>query len=169
MTILTDFRAEAEKYARQNITTAIDNLEPDVPSTINPGEEFTFDLVATNAGDPDGIAVTNVCYHLFAEGEIELIVPPETVAIARSGRPETSSQLTPGSLVTEMFLFGITEDPKALGIGDGDAIRSVKGKSTGIGPGVGELSLKVHCDPDFDELLPDNRQSKLASTTVNVV
>lgn len=170
MSILTDFRTAAEKYAKDNITPGFDDLEPDVPGTINPGEEFTFTVVATNASDPDGIAVTNVSYHLNAEGaDIQLIVPPETVAIARSGRSETSSQLTPGSLVTEMFLFGITDDAKALGIGDGDAIRGVKGKATGTSPGVGELSLKVHCDPDFDELFPDNRQSKLTSQTVDVV
>lgn len=169
MSILTDFRAAAEKYAKDNITTAIDDLEPDRPGTVNPDEEFTFTLVATNAGDPDGIAVTNVAYHLSVTGqEMQLIVPPETVAIARSGPSETSNQLTPGSLVTEMFLFGITEDPKALGIGDGDAIRGVKGKA-GSDPGVGELILKVHCDPDFDELFPDNRQSKKTSFTVDVV
>jgi hypothetical protein len=74
------------------------------------------------------------------------------------------ASLSPTSATT----FGITDDPKALGIGDGDAIRDVKGKA-GAGPGVGELSLKVHCDPDFDELFPDNRQSKLTSATVNVV
>jgi hypothetical protein len=169
MSILTNFRDAAEKYAKDNITTSISGPVPDVPTTVNPEEEFTVDLVATNAGDPDGINVTNVSYHLTAEGAgIQLIVPPETVAIARSGRSETSSQLTPGSLVTEMFLFGITDDPKALGIGDGDVIRGVKGKA-GTGPGVGELILKVHCDPDFDELFPDNRQSKKTSTTVNVV
>ena len=67
----------------------------------------------------------------------------------RSGRSETSSQLTPGSLVTEMFLFGVTEDPKALGIGDGDVIRGVRGKA-GAEPGVGQLILHVHCDPDFE-------------------
>ena len=125
--------------------------------------------IATNAGDPDGIAVTNVSYHLEAEGAgIQLIVPPETVAIARSGRLETSSQLTPGSLVTSMFLFGITEDPKALGIGDGDAIRGVRGKA-GNQLGVGQLTLHVHCDPDFEKLFPDNRGNPRESTEVNVV
>jgi hypothetical protein len=108
MSILTEFRTAAENYARDNITTSVSPPEPDEEGVISQNEEFSFDLVATNAGDPDGIAVTNVSYHLEAEGAgIQLIVPPETVAIARSGRLQTSSQLTPGSLVTSMFLFGI--------------------------------------------------------------
>jgi hypothetical protein len=169
MSILTDFRTAAENYARDNITTSVTSPEPDEPGVISQNEEFSFDLVATNAGDPDGIAVTNVSYHLEAEGAgIQLIVPPETVAIARSGRLETSSQLTPGSLVTSMFLFGITDDPKALGIGDGDAIRGVRGKA-GDGIGVGQLTLHVHGDPDFEKLFPDNRSNPRESTEVNVV
>jgi hypothetical protein len=169
MSILTDFRAAAEEYAKNHIETSFDGPVPDRPGTVNPDEEFTVDLFATNAGDPDGIAVTNVSYHLTVAGQgMLLIVPPETVAIARSGPSETSRQLTPGSLVTEMFLFGITDDPKALGIGDGDVIRGVKGKA-GEDPGVGELTLKVHCDLDFDELFPDNRKSKSTSLVVDVV
>ena len=169
MSILTNFRTAAENYARDNITTSVTPPEPDDEGVISQNEEFSFDLVATNAGDPDGIAVTNVSYHLEAAGAgIQLIVPPETVAIARSGRLETSSQLTPGSLVTSMFLFGITEDPKALGIGDGDAIRGVRGKA-GDQLGVGQLTLHVHCDPDFEELFPDNRGNRRESTEVNVV
>ena len=169
MSVLTDFRTAAEDYAKDNITTSISSLVPDEPLTINPREEFTFNIFATNADDPDGIAVTNVSYHLTVAGaDIQLIVPPETVAIARAGPSETSRQLTPGSLVTEMFLYGITDDPKALGIGDTDAIMGVKGKA-GERAGVGELTLKVHCDLDFDELFPDNRKSPLLSRTVNVV
>jgi hypothetical protein len=169
MSILTDFRTAAENYMRENITTSVTPPEPDDEGVISQNEEFSFDLVATNAGDPDGIDVTNISYHLESAGAgIQLIVPPETVAIARSGPLETSSQLTPGSLVTSMFLFGITDDPKALGIGDGDAIRGVRGKA-GNQLGVGQLTLHVHGDPDFEKLFPENRGNRRTSTEVNVV
>ena len=64
MSILTNFRTAAENYAKDNITTSVTPPEPDDEGVISQNEEFSFDLVATNAGDPDGIAVTNVSYHL---------------------------------------------------------------------------------------------------------
>ena len=79
------------------------------PATINPPhEEFTFGVVATNAGAPDGIALVDVRYHLSASGDT------------------TVPTLTPGDIVSTYFLFPITPDGQSLGIGDGDAINGLK-------------------------------------------
>ena len=77
MSILTDIRTAVANYATTNITASITTLVPDVQGTINPPhEEFTFGVVATNAGAPDGIALVDVRYHLSATGAgVRLIVP----------------------------------------------------------------------------------------------
>ena len=169
MSILTDIRTAVANYATTNITTSVSTPVPDVPGTINPDEEFTFSVVASNAGPPDGIALINVRYHVTTSGAgVRLIVPPETVAIARSGGDEASAQLTPGALVTSMFLFPVTPDGQSLGIGDGDAINGLKGKA-GSGTGVGTLSVHVHADPDVDALFPQERTNISSTRAVNVV
>ena len=170
MSILTDIRTAVANYATTNITTSITTLVPDVPGVINPPhEEFTFGVVATNAGAPDGIALVDVRYHLSASGAgVRLIVPPESIALARASGDATDPTLTPGDIVSTYFLFPITPDGQSLGIGDGDAINGLKGRA-GASTGVGTLTVHVHVNPDVDELFPQERTSLNATRPVNVI
>ena len=169
MSILTDIRTAVAGYANTNVTTTISTPVPDVPGTVNPDEEFSFNITATNAGAPDGIALINVRYHLSVSGAgVQLIVPAETLAIARAGATDSFAQLTPGALVGSMSLFPVSLDGQSLGIGDSDALNGLKGKA-GSGTGVGTLSVHAHVDPDVDALFPKERLNLSGTRSVNVV
>lgn len=174
MSILTDIRTAAQTYADDNITASFGTFVPDVPGTWNPDEQASFTITGRNAGAPDGIAVINVRYHLRASGLTEdgegvrLVVPAETVAIARAESADTSRQLTPGDLVNDMFLFPITPDGIALGIGDGDTIFGLKAQA-GSKAGVGELTLDVHAELDYEAIFPVGRINDRVSVPINIV
>jgi hypothetical protein len=169
MSILTDIRTAVASYATTNVTTTISTPVPDVPGTINPSEGFTFNLVATNAGAPDGIELINVRYHLTVSGAgVRLVVPAAALAIARALGDATAPSLAPGALVTSMFLFPVSLDGQSLGIGDGDALNGLRGVA-GSGTGVGTLSMHVHADPKVDALFPPDRTSVSGTRSVNVV
>jgi len=169
MSILTDIRTAVSNYANTNVTTTISAPVPDVPGTVNPDEEFTFNITATNAGAPDGIQLINVRYHLTVTGAgVQLIVPAETLAIARAGSNDSFAQLTPGALVSSMFLFPVSLDGQTLSVGESDSLNGLKGKA-GSAPGVGTMSMHVHVDPDVDALFPKERLNVSGTRSVNVV
>jgi len=169
MSILTDIRTAVAGYANTNVTTTISTPVPDVPGTINPDEEFTFNITANNAGAPDGIQLINVRYHLSVSGAgVQLIVPAEALAVARAGSTDSFAQLTPGDLVASMFLFPASLDGQTLGVGDSDSLNGLKGKA-GSTTGSGTLSVHVHVDPDVDALFPKERLNLSGTRAVNVV
>ena len=170
MSILTDIRTAASAYAAANITTSISNPVPDVPTTINPpGEGFTFNLTATNAGSPDGIQVTNVRYHLSVTGAgVTLIVPDATLALARLVDDPAAGTLTPGATVTAMFVYPVSLDGQSLGVGESDSLLGLRGQA-GSAAGTATMTAHVHVDPDLSALFPNNRVNNNASRTVNVV
>lgn len=171
MSILTDIRDEVAAYALDSVAMAITDIVADVPNAISPGEQFSFTVVATNAPavPADGIAFVNVRYHVTVTGAgVQLVVPPVNVATARSGGLATSPVLAPGTLVSGMFLFGATPDGIALGVGDGDAIRGLKGQA-GTGLGVATLKAHFHGDPDVNALFPVDRTSRNGEGLVEVV
>jgi len=170
MSVLTDIRTTASAYAAASITTSISNPVPDVPTTINPpGEGFTFNLTATNAGSPDGIQVTNVRYHLTVTGAgVTLIVPDATLALARSVDDPAASTLTPGATVTGMFLYPVSLDGQSLAVGESDSLVGLRGQA-GSAAGAATMSVHVHVDPDLSALFPNNRTNTSVNRTVNVV
>jgi len=170
MSVLTDIRTAASAYAAASITTSISNPAPDVPTTINPpGERFTFNLTATNAGSPDGIQVTNVRYHLTVTGAgVTLLVPDATLALARSLDDPAAATLAPGLAVTSMFLYPVSLDGQSLAVGESDSLVGLRGQA-GSAAGVATMSVHVHVDPDLAALFPNNRTNNSVNRTVNVV
>lgn len=167
---LQDIRTAVHDYLATKVTVSISALTPAVPGTLNPNEEFTFSVTATNAATTvGGIKLINVKYHLKVTNSAvaKLIVPPATTAKARNGPSSSSDTLTPGTQVTEMFLFPVG-DKSQLAAGETDTISGLKGKS-GVAAGNTQITLECRADPDLDFLFPKNENSAPFPRTVNVV
>ena len=166
---LQEIRTAFQTYVDTKVSVSISALAPAVPGTINPDEEFTFSVTVTNASTASGgISLVNVRYHIHVANPsvAKLIVPPVATATTRSGPTTAFPTLSPGTQVSEMFLFPISD---TLGAGgDSDTISGLKGKSGGA---VGTTSIRfdIHADPDLSFLFPTNEISAQASRTLNIV
>jgi hypothetical protein len=59
MSVLNDIRTAAIAAVTTQVTSTVSAVTPDVPATVNPGEEFTFSVTAANTG-VDAIGLVNV-------------------------------------------------------------------------------------------------------------
>jgi hypothetical protein len=161
---LPDLRTACTSYMSASVTTTVSVPVPDVPGTINPNEEFTFSVTATNAALPAGIRLANVVYHLTCSPNtvVQLKVPASPPA--RSSADATAPTLAVGSFVSGMFLF---PTDNALDVGDTDTIAGLKGK--GLALGAGTIYCHVHADPDLNYLLPPGLTNLNGQRALSVV
>lgn len=165
---LLDIRAAVRTYLDTKVVVSISALAPAVPGTINPAEDFAFSITASNAAAAaGGIRLVNVSYHLSVANATvaQFIVPPTSVATARSGPSSLSPPLAPGALVSTMYLFHRDND---LDVGEFDTVANLKGRS-GNGVGTTQISAHVHGNPDPDFIFPKAETSPDGVRTVNVV
>jgi hypothetical protein len=165
MTIsLPDLRTACTTYMSASVTTTVSVPVPDVPGTINPNEEFTYSVTATNAAAPAGIRLVNVTYHLTCSPGtvVQLKVPASPPA--RTSTDPTAPTLAVGSFVTSMILF---PTDGTLDVGDTDTIGSLKGK--GLALGAGTIFCHVHADPDLAYLIPPGLLNLSGSRALSVV
>ena len=160
--LLPDLRL-AVAAAVDSITTTVSAPVPDVPATINPNEEFTFSVTATNTA-ANTIRFVNVTYHLTitpsAVGQLKVPASPPARALADPAAPT----LAVGSFVSGMFLF---PTDNSLDVGDSDTIAGLKGK--GLGLGAGTISCHVHADPDLNYLFPKSEPGISGTRNFSVV
>jgi hypothetical protein len=122
---LPDIRTATRDYLEDSVTMTVTPPVPDVQGSINPAEEFTFNVKAANVGGPNGVRLIGVIYHVtIAPGGVARLKVPATAPVRATPNP-SSPLLTPNSLVTEMFVF--PSDP-VLDVGDTDFI-TLKGKA----------------------------------------
>jgi hypothetical protein len=170
---LTDLRSAVQTYLNTKVTCAIPSLVPDVPNALSPGEGFTYNIQARNAAAPEGIALTNVRYHVRVVNPNigKLIVPSPLISgTARASADPTSATLAVGSQVNEMFLFPggfFGADLKRLDVGETDTLSNLKG--TALALGTLELRVNIIADPDEEFLFPRNEDSTEGSRTVQVI
>jgi len=167
MTInLQEIRKAVQDYLDHKVNTSISKLTPDVAGTINPDEEFTFSITATNPKTENGgIRLINVRYHLHSTdpAKVKLKVPPVATATARSGYSSSDAVLAPDTLVADMYLFP-TED--TLDVDDIDTISGLKGKALALGNP--NISFRIYADVDMDYLFPKNQNSGGSTRTVPI-
>jgi hypothetical protein len=157
MSVLNDIRTAAIAAVTTQVTSTVSAVTPDVPTTVNPGEEFTFSVTAANTG-VDAIDLVNVTYHLTvpsAPAILQLKVPASPPA--RASNDPADALLTVGRFVTSMFLF---PTDNSLTAGDSDTISSLKGK--GLALGSANISAHIHGEVNQNTLFP-----KLAGTNGN--
>jgi len=164
---LLDLPAAVKSYMEANVTSSVSHIRPDVPGALSPGEGFAFDITARNAAG--GIRLNNVRYNLTVGDDAiaKLIVPPDTVAVARASPGSTSTKLVPGTLVRSMVLFPVTSENRVLTPGESESIRGLRG----IGVKVSETSIRMHvnADPDLTFLFGNGSSNKDAIEPVPVV
>lgn len=169
---LQDLRTSVINYVDTKVTVSISALTPSSGASINPNEEFTFKLSATNANAASGgIALKSVIWRVWVQNEaIGKLIVPAAPMVARSGLSSGSSVLAAGSQVKEMFLFPPNDSAgNYLGVGDIDTI-SLKGKAgAGAAGGSTPIQFKIYADADMDWLFPKSQDSASASKTLSVV
>jgi hypothetical protein len=177
---LLDLRGAVQSYLNTKVTVSLSTFAPDVPATINPNEEFSFSVTATNADAANGgVRLVNVRYHLkvVARSVAKLLVPTNSPlaligVTARSGPLETDTVLAPGTEVAEMYLFpfnnlGVAVDNKTLDVGEADTLSNLKGIAGG-GIGATDIKFDILADVDLNFLFPKNENSAVARQEIVV-
>jgi hypothetical protein len=134
---LSDIPNAVTEYLRNQVTTVVNRVEPDVTGELQPGEDGTFSVAATNAAAPLGVRVVDIRYHLRfnTPGVAKFHVPSTPPARATSN--SNDPVLVPFTQVDEMFLFPADT---ALLVGETDAVRAL----TIHGVAVGDATIKCH-------------------------
>jgi hypothetical protein len=168
---LKDLRDAYYTYVRDHVKVSMSPIRPAVPITLNPNEEFSFDILIQN--DPEsagGIPIGNVRVHvnLFQppgpeQASAQFIVPEIRgikEVLLHEGDP--SSVLSPGQLVDKMCIF------LTLAMKPGNQIKlpGLKGKA-GDRLGFCVIDCDVFAVVDMDWLFPKDSHTS-ASTDVQV-
>jgi len=180
---LTDLRKAVQNYMNTQVTTVVSEPQPDADAgagaVINPGDQFKFNVTATNAANPDGVRLINVRWSLSVDATSKLIVPSGFTAtsVLFTTIPSLIPQLqvvpvAPGDQVSNMLLTPLPillapSDRSVLDVGESDSINDLKGIAGSAG--VDNIRFRVIADPDLDFLLPKNEDSPLASEDFTVV
>jgi hypothetical protein len=146
---LSDIPNAVTDYLATQVVTTVAPVRPDVTDELQPGEEGTFSVTATNAAAPTGVRVVNIKHHLtITPGSVAKFIVP-TSPPARSTTDPNDPTLVPGDLVDEMFLFPLDT---ALLVGESDSVRALKIKSLR----VGTAAIKCHLHGDIleEDLFP---------------
>ena len=166
---LEDIRTAVMSYVDSNVTITITNLIS-AGSTINPGEGFSLRVNAVNANAANGgVPLKNVIWHISVQDDdvAKLIVPDEPY-VTRSGLSKSSPKLTPGTQVSEMYIFPRAVD-NYLGIGDTDAVTvSCKAGSNSTG-GACFIFAELYATVDDAWLFPKDQDSTTQGRYIEVV
>ena len=177
MGLLHDLRNEYRRYVGEHVKISISPVRPAVPGTVNPDEEFSFDLTVQNetvktfagAEITAGIPIVNVRIALYVSGGTgRLIVPAlRNIKEVRSNDSDPSSVLSSGQLAEHIVIF-----PVAGTLAPGQQLKLIglKGKA---GSAVGTILLTCYAQAaiDVDWLFPKEPAGAgaSASTVVHVV
>lgn len=170
MTInLEDIRTAVMNYVDANVTITMNNLIT-AGSTINPGEGFSIRLSAANADAANGgVPLKNIVWWVAVQDDsvAKLIVPDEPY-VARSGLSRSLTPLTPGSQVSEMYIFPRAVD-NYLGIGDTDSLTLNCKAGAGSTGGACFVYSRIYATVDDAWLFPKDQDSTAQGRYIEVV
>ncbi len=172
---LQDIRTAVQTYLDTKVTVSISDPVPVTGSQINPNEDFTFKISATNASSSaGGIRLKNVRYYVGVRNPsvVKLIVPSGILGMtARNSYSASGTTLKEGTQVDSMYLFPGSlsgTDLLSLDVGDTDEI-TVMGKAcSGPKGGTTSIDFRIYADIDMDYLFPKDENSSGASKSVTV-
>jgi hypothetical protein len=174
MGLLRDLRKEYRQYVGEHVKISISPIRPAVPGTVNPDEDFSFDLTVQNetvktfagAEITAGIPIVNVRIALYVSGGTgHLIVPAlRNIKEVRSNESDPSSVLSSGQLAQHMVIFPVAG---ALAPGQELKLMGLKGKA---GNAVGTIFLTCYAQAaiDMDWLFPKDPAGGGASVSIAV-
>ena len=144
---VSQLQATIREYLNTKVTVTITDLAPSSGATINPSEDFTFVVRATNAAAAHGgLPLKNVKYHVLVEKETvaKVRVPRGGTAVSRAGQP-----LQAGAEVGDfVFQPAPRSDLSLLAPGETDLL-TVTGKA-GSAPMGGTTAIKAWISADID-------------------
>ncbi len=172
MTLLNDLRSEYVKYVSEHVKVLTSAIRPAVPGTLNPNEEFSFDVTVRNGeirrvmgmDMPDGVPIVDLRIGVYvATGPGQLIVSAlRVIREIRSDARDASTILSPGQLVPSMWLLPVVTQLK---VGDEIVVKGLKGKATGA---LGAIRLTVYAEAcvDLEWLFPKDSPIGGAQATI---
>jgi len=177
MGLLHDLRREYRAYVREHVKIAISPVRPAVPGTVNPDEDFSFDLTVQNetvttfagAEMTAGIPIVNLRIALYVGGGTgHLVVPAlRNIKEVRSNESDPSSVLASGQLAQHLVIFPVAD---ALAPGHELKLVGLKGKASSA---IGTIFLTCYAQAtvDMEWLFPKDPAGGGAtvSTAVHVV
>lgn len=167
---LNDLRSAVTTYLNSRVTTTVADFTPDVPSALSPNERFTFSLLVRNAPEPEGIALTNVRYHLRVTNPNvgRLITPSRLTTGTAYARADLTQPIAEGMEVSEYYLVPPRlSDASRLAAGERDVLRGLRGRALALG--TFEIRTSVVAEADLDYLFPKQEDSRETLRHVTVV
>lgn len=155
---LTDLSEATKEYLDHEVTVEIGRIT----DTVETGEEGTFTVRVTNAGERRGIRLHDVTVHLtVARGAICKLDPfVATLLETRGGGSRSDPRLPLNTDVTEMYVF-FPEDSTGLEPTDvlepGEVIEFQVTYRGGERAGTTDLTAHVHASIRLEELFPRTR------------
>jgi hypothetical protein len=169
---LQDFRTAFQDYLKTKVTCTISPIRPDAPTTVNPGEYFSFDVTVSNAAVASGgIRLKNIRYKIMPPLQLPTLsylacfVTPaasvgKTYPLSGGLTPnDPNKELTPGY---GYILYPPEGDFKTLDPGESDTITNLRGKALNK---VGVTSIRFQ---DMEYLFPLNEKSSEASKSFQI-
>jgi hypothetical protein len=154
---LSDIPTAVADYLDNHVTTEVSEVSSG--GTIEDGEIGTFDVTVTNAGEPDGVRLVNVRYHLTISPATvaKLVADSSVLAPQRATIDPNGPVLRNGELTDVMFIFPVASAPNAeLDVGESATLtKEVKG----LVAGTATIKCHIHADIDEDSLFPKSENS----------
>lgn len=137
---LTLIRAASEAYVADKVRLSILNIEPGAGDQINPGENFTFSVKATNASEGDGgMRLVDLVWHVWLDTNTKLgdptwlHVPDAQTGLDAYNAIDSTIQLIPGTHTTVMYVFP-QEGRSVLDVGETNRL-DLSAVATGMASG----------------------------------
>jgi hypothetical protein len=155
MGLLHDLRHECVAYARDYVKVSISPVRPAVPGTVNPNEDFSFDVTVQNGSETEvmgvdaiaGVPVVDVRINLYMTQSGQLIVPAvRGVKEVRSDVSDAAVVLTPGQVVQRMWIFPVVTH---LAPGERLILAGLKGRAGPLGGMVINCYAEVSVDMNW--------------------
>ncbi len=160
---LSDIPNAIAGYINEQVVTVVHRVDPAVTDELQPGEDGTFSITATNAAAPLGVRVVNIRHHLKIEpaSVAKLHVPQSPPA--RATLDPNDPVLQPGDLVDEMFLYPLDS---ALLVGESDSVRGLEIHSIAVGDAT--ITSHIHGDILDEDLFPTGESGANGSRDLTV-
>ena len=156
-TLLSDIAQAMSTYTHDHVEARIAR----VTGNLEPSEEGTLTLRITNAGEPDGVRLTDVFIHLNAVGDAVTLKPNSSALLACHATADLDGPtLEPDAQVSEMFVFfraladGIDGFNSTLDVGEATEMEIPFHAEQ---PGEASFTAHVHASVAFEDLFGRSR------------
>jgi hypothetical protein len=169
---LNEIPAAVKAYLDTKVTVTVSSLIPAAGGSINPNEDFSFNVTVTNANAAaGGIALRNVKYRLSVDSAAvgKLRVPSIGSSTDLAGAPLVAGAEVAAFIYTPPAFVIFGDTAAYLSVGDVDT-QSFSGKAgSGAAGGTTTIRARILADVDLDQLFPKGEDTAIAMRTLSVV